>query len=122
MLSEQDDNYGATKASLRTLRLFWPYILPYLRDVIAASCALLLVSFALLSLGRGFAFLVDSGLGDQNSDVLDMSVLAVIGLAAILGLGSYFRMNLLNRVAERVMADIRRAVFAHTLSLPPKLV
>ncbi len=118
MLLEQDDNDGTTKVSLRTLRLFWPYILPYRRDVIAASCALLLVSFALLSLGRGFAFLVDSGLGEQNPDVLDMSVLAVVGLAAILGLGSYLRMSLLNRVAERVMADIRRAVFAHTLSLP----
>ena len=114
-----DDKKDAdTPTSLRTLMLFWPYIRPYRRGVIAASCALLLVSFALLSLGRGFAFLVDNGLGDQNPDVLDLSVLAVVGLAALLGLGSFFRMSLLNHVAENVMADIRRAVFAHTLSLP----
>ena len=114
-----DDKKDAdTPRSLRTLMLFWPYIRPYRRGVIAASCALLLVSFALLSLGRGFAFLVDNGLGDQNPDVLDLSVLAVVGLAALLGLGSFFRMSLLNHVAENVMADIRRAVFAHTLSLP----
>ena len=114
-----DDKKDAdTPTSLRTLMLFWPYIRPYRRGVIAASCALLLVSFALLSLGRGFAFLVDNGLGDQNPDVLNLSVLAVVGLAALLGLGSFFRMSLLNHVAENVMADIRRAVFAHTLSLP----
>ena len=114
-----DDKKDAdTPTSLRTLKLFWPYIRPYRRGVIAASCALLLVSFALLSLGRGFAFLVDNGLGDRNPDVLDLSVLAVVGLAALLGLGSFFRMSLLNHVAENVMADIRRSVFAHTLSLP----
>lgn len=114
-----DDKKDAdTPTSLRTLMLFWPYIRPYRRGVIAASCALLLVSFALLSLGRGFAFLVDNGLGDQNPNVLNLSVLAVVGLAALLGLGSFFRMSLLNHVAENVMADIRRAVFAHTLSLP----
>ena len=114
-----DDKKDAdTPTSLRTLKLFWPYICPYRRGVIAASCALLLVSFALLSLGRGFAFLVDNGLGDRNPDVLDLSVLAVVGLAALLGLGSFFRMSLLNHVAENVMADIRRSVFAHTLSLP----
>ena len=114
-----DDKKAAdTPTSLRTLKLFWPYIRPYRRGVIAASCALLLVSFALLSLGRGFAFLVDNGLGNRNSDVLDLSVLAVVGLAALLGLGSFLRMSLLNHVAENVMADIRRSVFAHTLSLP----
>ncbi|MEJ6672800.1 MAG: ABC transporter transmembrane domain-containing protein [Alphaproteobacteria bacterium] len=114
-----DDKKAAdTPTSLRTLKLFWPYIRPYRRGVIAASCALLLVSFALLSLGRGFAFLVDNGLGDRNPDVLDLSVLAVVGLAALLGLGSFLRMSLLNHVAENVMADIRRSVFAHTLSLP----
>jgi ATP-binding cassette subfamily B protein len=118
-MQRTDDKKDAdTPTSLRTLKLFWPYIRPYRRGVIAASCALLLVSFALLSLGRGFAFLVDNGLGDRNPDVLDLSVLAVVGLAALLGLGSFFRMSLLNHVAENVMADIRRSVFAHTLSLP----
>ena len=66
------------------------------------------VSFILLSLGRGLAWLVDKGLGSGNPVMLDRAVMVALSLALFVGLGSYLRILLVNQVAERVMADIRQ--------------
>ena len=104
--------------SLSVLAVFWPYIRPHRARVVAATTILILVAFVLLSLGRGLAFLVDKGLGAGDPVLLDRAVLVTMGLGLAIGVGSYLRMSILNHVAEQVMASIRRALFAHVLSLP----
>ncbi|XDZ66223.1 ABC transporter transmembrane domain-containing protein [Alphaproteobacteria bacterium LSUCC0684] len=86
-------------------------------EVIKALGAIVLVAAALLSLGRGIAFLVDSGLGERNSALLDRAVIICLGITVMLAFGSYLRAVLINTVAERIIADIRKAVFRHTLGL-----
>ena len=76
------------------------------------------VSFILLSLGRGLAWLVDKGLGSGDPVMLDRAVMVALSLALFVGVGSYLRILLVNQVAERVMADIRRAIYDHVLYLP----
>ena len=44
--------------------------------------------------------------------------MVALSLALIVGLGSYLRILLVNQVAERVMADIRQAIYDHVLYLP----
>lgn len=95
----------------------WPWLRPHRRQLGLALLAIMLVAGALLSLGRGIAFLVDSGLSRGDAVLLDRAVLACIGITLLLALGSYLRTVLINRVAERVMADIRKAVFGHSLGL-----
>ena len=104
--------------SLSTLAVFWPYICVYRTRIAFAAVLLILVSFVLLSLGRGLAFLVDEGLGAGDPALLDRAVLITVGLGLFIGAGSYLRMSVLNHVAEQVMADIRRALFDHVLALP----
>ena len=104
--------------SLSTLSVFWPYIRPWRGRVAVATAILILVAVVLLSLGRGLAFLVDKGLGAGDPVLLDRAVLVTVGLGLFIGLGSYLRMSILNHVAEQVMAAIRRALFAHVLTLP----
>jgi len=100
------------------LASFWPFIRPYRARVITAAVILVSVSFILLSLGRGLAWLVDSGLGQGRSELLDRAVFTALVLGLVIGAGSYLRIALVNQVAEQVMADIRRAIFAHVLYLP----
>ena len=88
------------------------------RRVILAAVILVAVSFILLSLGRGLAWLVDNGLGSGDPAMLDRAVMAALFLALFVGIGSYLRILLVNQVAERVMADIRAAIYGHVLYLP----
>ena len=104
--------------SLSALSVFWPYIRPWRGRVAVATTILILVAIVLLSLGRGLAFLVDKGLGAGDPVLLDRAVLVTVGLGLFIGLGSYLRMSILNHVAEQVMAAVRRALFAHVLTLP----
>lgn len=77
----------------------------------------MMVSGALLSLGQGIAFLVDHGLSKGNDSTLDLAVFICVGITVVLAAGSYLRTVLINKIAERVMTDIRKAVFGHTLNL-----
>lgn len=121
-MSQLDRNTTPTAAEagagLATLAVFWPYICVYRIRITIAAVLLVLVSFVLLSLGRGLAFLVDEGLGAGDPALLDRAVLVTVCLGLFIGAGSYLRMSVLNHVAEQVMADIRRALFGHVLALP----
>ncbi|MGC6484457.1 MAG: ABC transporter transmembrane domain-containing protein [Candidatus Puniceispirillales bacterium] len=104
-------------ARLAPLRALWPWIRPYRLELIKALGAIMLVAAALLSLGRGIGYLVDSGLSKGDTRLLDQAVLICIGITVMLALGSYLRTVLINKVAERIIADIRKSVFRHTIGL-----
>ena len=111
-------NRGGSRVRLGQLHIFWPFIRPYRGPLFIAAFSLISVSFILLSLGRGLAWLVDRGLSAGDPALLDRAVLSGIGLAFLVGVGSYMRMAIVNKVAEHVMADIRHAIFAHLLYVP----
>ena len=113
-----DDASTLPSAGLSELSAFWPFIRPYQGRVILAAVILVTVSFILLSLGRGLAWLVDKGLGSGDLAMLDRAVMVALFLAFFVGIGSYLRILLVNQVAERVMADIRAAIYGHVLYLP----
>lgn len=112
----QDEKAGQ-KMPLSNLLIFAPFVRPYFKLIIAAILSILLVSAALLSMGRGLAYLVDTGLGGDDPALLNRAVLVTLGIALILAFGSYMRTSLINQVGERVMADLRRAVFQHLMQL-----
>ncbi len=114
----KDTGASAPPAALSELAAFWPFIRPYRGRIAVAAVILVSVSFILLSLGRGLAWLVDKGLGNGNPVMLDRAVMVALSLALFVGLGSYLRILLVNQAAERVMADIRQAIYDHVLYLP----
>ena len=101
------------------LRVFWPYLRPHRGRIVGAAVALLMVAGALLTMGRGLAYLVDEGLGRQDPELLDRAVIGTALIAMVLAAGSYLRTTLVNQIGENVLADVRRAVFAHLMTLPP---
>lgn len=100
-------------------RVFWPYLRPHRHRIVGALISLLMVAGALLTMGRGLAYLVDEGLGRQDPALLDRAVIGTAVIALVLAAGSYLRTTLVNQIGERVLADIRQALFGHLLSLSP---
>ena len=103
--------------SLSSLRFFWPYVAVYRGKLIIAALSLVMVSGAMLSMGRGLGYLVDKGLGAGDPEILDRAVIVTVFIAAILAFGSYLRASLVNQIGEAVVADIKQALFAHLLHL-----
>ena len=112
-LKEETDQ----SVSLSSLRFFWPYVAVYRGKLIIAALSLVMVSGAMLSMGRGLGYLVDKGLGAGDPEILDRAVFVTVFIAAILAFGSYLRASLVNQIGEAVVADIKQALFAHLLHL-----
>ena len=115
--SEKEINKKSARKPLSSLRILAPYIYPYRWQLAAACGALLMISIAMLSLGRGLAFIVDEGLSGDNPAFLSTTIIVTLAIAIVLAIGSYFRASLINQLGERVIGDIRVALFRHILSL-----
>jgi ATP-binding cassette subfamily B protein len=57
--------------------------------------------------------------GAENGNILDLYFMAALGVAAALAVGTGLRYALVTRLGERVVADIRKAVFDRIIGLSP---
>ena len=95
------------------------FIKPYRWQAAGATVMLLIAAGTVLALGPGFKFLIDQGFGQGDPTVLDKAVLALFGVAIVMAVGTAGRFYLVSWIGERVVADIRRAVFDHIIGLSP---
>ena len=103
---------------LGALAGLWPFVAPR-KGMIAASTAALLVTAAVsLVLPLAVRRVVD-GFETSVEALLDSYFLAALGLAGLLALGTGLRYYLVTRLGERVVADIRMAVFERMIGMSP---
>jgi ATP-binding cassette subfamily B protein len=62
---------------------------------------------------------VVDGFGEATPQLLDKYFLAALGVASLLALGTGLRYYLVTRLGERVVSDIRKAVFARVVGMSP---
>jgi ATP-binding cassette subfamily B protein len=107
------------------LRSFMPllrllqFLNPYRRHIVGASIALVISSASVLVLGQGLRRVVDQGLSAANGDLLDRTVAALFVMVVVLAVSTYSRFSLVSWIGERVVADLRAAVFDRIVSLSP---
>lgn len=104
------------KVGLKTLLVF---LRPYRRQILWALVALVVTAGTMLSVGKGLQYLIDDGLTSGSQAGLNKALLVFMGLVFVLGIGSFCRFYLVSWIGERVVADIRQAVFTHLLTLSP---
>ncbi len=114
--SNSEINQKPVRKSMSALGVLAPYFKTYKWQLASACGALLIISVAMLSLGRGLAFIVDEGLSGKNPTFLMTTIVVILAIAIVLAIGSYFRASLTNQLGERVIADLRVALFRHILS------
>ncbi|AJD53010.1 ABC transporter, ATPase and permease components [Thalassospira xiamenensis M-5 = DSM 17429] len=81
--------------------------------------ALVVASGTVLALGSGLRMLVDQGFADGNASLLDQALFVLFAVTLLMAGASYARFFLVSWIGERVVADIRSAVYAHIIRLDP---
>ena len=95
------------------------FVRPYKLRAVAAMMALIVSSGLVLALGVGLRLLVDIGFASGQYHLLDRALLTLFGGIAFLAFAIYCRFYLVSWLGERVVADVRKAVYNHVLALSP---
>jgi ATP-binding cassette subfamily B protein len=72
-----------------------------------------------LALGLGLRRLVDQGFANADAGLLDDALLVLLGVIVVLAAATYARFFIVSWVGERVVADLRKAVFGRVLAMSP---
>jgi len=107
--------------SLAPLRKVLPFLKPYRGRILVAGLALICSSAATLALPQFAGGLIDAkGMSAAQAHALSGFYLAFIAAGALLGLAAATRFYAVTWLGERVVADIRKAVFNNVLGLSPQ--
>ncbi len=109
----------APLAALRTLARVWRFVRPYRRQVLYAAIALVVAAGAVLTIGQGLRFVIDRGLAAGSEGELNRTLTFMLAVIVVMAGATYARFYYVSWLGERVIADLRRAVFDHLLTLPP---
>ncbi len=100
------------------LRGLVPFLLPYRMLLVLAGLALILTAGLSLALPMAVRRVVDN-FNTNNDALLDKYFGAAVAIAALLAVGTGLRYALVTRLGERVVADIRKAVFDRVIGMSP---
>lgn len=92
---------------------------PYRRQAIAALVALIVTAGITLSMGQGIRLMVDQGFMTRSPTLLNETIALFMVLVLALAVGTFTRFYLVSWIGERVVADLRKQVFDHLVSLHP---
>ncbi len=112
-----------SRSGLKTLAGLLPFLAPYRRRVIVAGVALLIAAGATLAMPYGFRQLIDLGFssaGAAQTSSVNLTFLALFGIACVLAVATAARFYTVSWLGERVTSDIRSAVYAHVLRQSPE--
>lgn len=105
------------KLEFRVLRRTMVFLVPYSSRIFYAVIALSVTAGATLGLGQGLKGLIDNGFSIGNPQALDNALLMLVGLSVVMAFGTFARFYLVSWLGERVVADLRKAVFVRVLAL-----
>lgn len=96
----------------------WPFMRPYRLWIFAAFVALVFTAGISLILPIAVRRVID-GFDGATNQLLDKYFLAALAVASLLALGTGLRYYLVTRLGERIVADIRKAVFDRVVGMSP---
>jgi ATP-binding cassette subfamily B protein len=105
--------------NVAALGRLWPFMRPYRWTMLGAGVALVAAATATLAIGQALRRLVDMGFSAQSSAFIDQYFAAVMGIVAILAVATFARYYCVSWLGERVVADIRKAVYSRVVHMSP---
>jgi ATP-binding cassette subfamily B protein len=120
-MTDQTGTQGEERARSRrigALAALWPFVRPYRLLLGAALAALVITAIVALALPLAVRRVVD-GFESREMALLNAYFAAALGIAGLLALGTGLRYYLVTRLGERVVADIRKALFDRMICMSP---
>jgi ATP-binding cassette, subfamily B, bacterial len=105
--------------SLNPLRSLLPFLLPYRGMMIAALAALLVAAGAMLALPVALRQLIDHVVAAKDAAILTRFLFGFLAASVIFGVFAALRFYLVTWLGERVVADLRTAVYRRVVRMDP---
>ena len=102
---------------VKPLRRSLPFLRPYTGRIGFALLCLTIAALAALAMPVSIRLVVDYGFSDGNGRAIDIYFIALLILSLIYALSSSLRYYTVMWIGERVVADIRSAVYEHVITM-----
>ena len=110
---------GGSGARLRPLLALAPYVARYRGRAILALVSLTIAAITTLIVPVAVRRMIDFGFTPEGIALINSYFSVMIAVVAVLAGASASRFYLVMTIGERIVADVRRDVFAHLISLSP---
>src|SRR5271156_352583 len=107
------------RARLRPLLALAPYMARYRGRVTLAFVSLTIAAVTTLIVPVAVRRMIDFGFSPEGIAMINNYFSVMIAVVAVLAFASASRFYLVMTIGERIVADLRRDVFAHLISLSP---
>jgi ATP-binding cassette subfamily B protein len=111
---------AARSARLRPLLALAPYVARYRGRAALALVALTIAAITTLLVPVAVRRMIDFGFTPEGIARINSYFSVMIAVVAVLALASASRFYLVMTIGERIVADLRRDVFAHLIALSPE--
>jgi ATP-binding cassette subfamily B protein len=108
-----------SRAKLRPLLALAPYVARYRGRALLALIALTVAAITTLIVPVAVRRMIDFGFSPEGIAMINRYFSVMIAVVAVLAGASAARFYLVMTIGERIVADLRRDVFAHLISLSP---
>ena len=118
--SIQREAQGRSRSkNLKILGRLLPFMAPYKGMVALATIFLLVAASASLAIPAAVREMIDHGFSQENAGLIDRYFLLVLVVAIVLGGATAARFYCVTWLGERIVADMRKAIYSHILSQSP---
>ncbi len=118
-MAERASSERPRAKSLKPLQTLIPFVRPYRGTLVAALTALLIASGAMLALPIALRYLIDNGFIAQDVGTVNRYFGWFLAAALVFSVFAALRYYLVTWLGERVVADLRNAVYQRVITMDP---
>ncbi|WP_286829806.1 MULTISPECIES: ABC transporter transmembrane domain-containing protein [Kordiimonas] len=108
------------KGKLANLRTLWTFVKPYKLQLVLAGFFLLVAAATTLVVPKALGNIVDNGFSNDNAQAVNDYFLVFVAIVVVMAVATACRFYFVTWIGERVVADIRKAVYERLITLSPE--
>ncbi len=114
------EEHEPPKGKISNLKTLWGFVKPYKTHLILASLFLLIAAATSLAIPRALGDVIDKEFNSESAALVNDYFIVLIAIVSILAVATAFRFYFVTWLGERVVADIRKAVYERLITLSPE--